>query len=151
MKLSELEKGYVVMVSPCYGECNSERIKVGAMIVNVLDVSEGLVQIENQSMPPIFAFVDPKNISGIQLNDYVMEIIGFSPIGTKCPILNGSFTEVYEANIEGKKRYVIYDGDRYKYVRGASAGVEEVLFVHDLQSLIKDFKVSKNSFANDLS
>lgn len=155
MKLSELEKGHVVMVSPCYGECNSERIKVGAMIVNVLDVSKGLVQIENQSMPPIFAFVDPKNISGIQLNDYVMERIGFSPISGPCPTYNGTFDKAYCQKIDGKLFYVIKLGEAFYLATSPSTPLKNVACVHNLQREIgrcgKNFEVSKNNFANDLS
>ncbi len=151
MKLNELREGYAVMVEPCYGMSNKGHTIVGLMIVNVLGISDGLVKIEDRTLPDIIAFVDPKNLSGIRLNDCVMKIIGFSPIGTQCPIYNGNFAEVYEINIGGKMHYVIYDGDRYKYVRGKSSTPDDVLFVHDLQGLIKGFEVPKNNFANALS
>lgn len=146
MDLSELKEGYAVIVTPCYGRCNGQPIKVGLMVVNVLNIIDELVQIEDQSAPPIFAFVDPKQICGIKLNDWIIEAIGFICIGTQCPIRHESFKNVYEQNIGGKMRYVVFDGDRYSYVRSSSGPLEDVEFVHDLQRLITGFDVSKNQF-----
>lgn len=147
MDIKDLQKGSIVLVPTCEGYCNGVKTFVPFQVANIGDLSDGVLitVLEN----PV-TMVNISDLSGIRLTDFIIKLIGFSPIKGECPAYSRPFDNAYACNIGGKLFYIVKYGGGYHLAFEKSRPTTEVSFVHELQKEIgkfgKDLEISKNVF-----
>lgn len=137
MDIKELKEGYIVRTGLCTGYSVDGNIcKLPILVATVkkciTEDKKELVQIIHS--PEVY--VESKYIYGIELNPFILNILGFikkDKNSAICPapdLMNGA---LYEAEIDNQKVQVLCDGDEFHLCMSKTREPVKVLFVHDIQ------------------
>ena len=137
MDIKELKEGYIVRTGLCTGYSVDGNIcKLPILVATVkkciTEDKKELVQIIHS--PEVY--VESKYIYGIELNPFILNILGFikkDKNSAICPapdLMNG---DLFEAEIDNQKVQILFDGNEFHLCMGKTRPTVKVSFVHDIQ------------------
>ncbi len=137
MDIKDLKDGYIVRSGLCTGySVDGSLCKLPILVATVKKCIPkdriALVQIIHS--PEVY--VEPKDIYGIELNPYILHILGFikkDKASAICPAPDMENGDLYEAEIDNQKVQVLCDGDEIHLCMSKTREPVKVLFVHDIQ------------------
>lgn len=142
MSINDLKIGNIVQTGLCYGYTNINNVeicKLPLMVAEVKDIINDNVLLCKVIDTPE-TYVDAKDVYGIPLNQYILDLLGFKKIDkiyALCPGAPNFNGTAYEAQINGMKVQIVEDNNSYELCRSKSAPSIQINYVHDIQNNIK--------------
>lgn len=142
MAINDLQIGDVVLTGLCYGYTdvkNNEICELPLMVAEVKDIINGNVSLCKVIDTPE-TNVDVKDVYGIPLNQYILDLLGFKVIDKNNalrPAAPHFYGTVYEAQINGVTVQIIKDNNSYELCKGRSTDPIKIDYVHDIQNNTK--------------
>lgn len=142
MEINNLQIGDVVLTGLCYGYTNinnGEQCNLPLMVAEIKDIINNNVSLYKVIDTPE-TYVDAKDVHGIPLNQYVLQLLDFIEIDKNkvlCPGAPNFYGTAYEAQIDGMTVQIIKTDHSYELCRSKASPNIEIKYVHEIQNLKK--------------
>lgn len=138
MHENDFKVGNVIKTGLCYGYSNGTPVELPLMVANITDTSNDQVELVGIISNP-HTYVIKTDIHGIELNDYILGLLGFEEIDINDAQCSGNLKrkggiKAFQAIISGKKILIIKDNDAYQLIKSASTPPASIEYVHEIQN-----------------